>query len=266
MTKTVVLTGATSGVGAGCVTTLREAGWRIVALVRSRAPEGTEGIECDLASLESVREASARVLESCPRIDVLLGCAGVAPWERRESADGFELAWATNVLGHALLFERLRARLVESAPARVLMISGDAHRRGRIHWDDLQLREGYSAMNAGTQAALGKILWTYAIARELEGTGVTVNTFCPAFVRGRLTRDFPGWMQPLVAVGNLFAQSPVKGARTPVWLATDAALEGVSGRYFRHRAPRESSSESHDVEAQSRLLAEIRRSIGEASA
>lgn len=258
--RTVVLTGATSGVGLGCAQTLVHAGWRVVALVRNEPPPGTEGITCDLASLQSVRAASERVLELCPRIDVLLGCAGVAPWERRESADGFELTWATNVLGHALLTELLLDRLKTSAPSRVVMISGNGHRKGSIHWDDLQLRRDYSAIKAGTQAALGKMMWTYAMARELEGTGVTVNTFCPGFVAGRLTRDFPRWLQPIVKVGNAFAQSPEEGARTPVWLATAPELANLSGKYFRHRAMKISSPESRDVAAQDRLIAEIRRS------
>lgn len=232
----------------------------MVALVRSTAPPGVEAIRCDLASLQSVREASVQVLESCPRIDVLLGCAGVAPWERRESADGFELTWGTNVLGHALLTELLLERLRESAPARIVMISGDAHRRGTIHWDDLQLRN-YSAIKAGTQAALGKIMWTYAMARELDGSGVTINTFCPAFVKGNLTRDFPRWLQPIVKVGNLFAQTCEQGARTPVWLATASELSNVSGKFFRHRALRASSAESHDVARQNQLLSMIRESI-----
>lgn len=257
--RTVVLTGATSGVGLGCAQTLVREGWRVVALVRNEAPEGTEAIRCDLASLQSVREASARVLETCPRIDVLLGCAGVAPWKRHESRDGFELTWATNVLGHALLTELLLERLKASAPSRIVMISGNAHRRGTIHWDDLQLRERYSAMSAGMQAALGKIMWTYAMARELEGTDVTINTFCPGFVEGRLTRDFPGWLQPIVKVGNRFAQSPEEGARTPVWLASAPELRAVSGKYFRHRAAKKSSPESYDVAAQDRLMEEIRR-------
>ena len=109
--RTVVLTGATSGVGSGCLQVLRRSGWRVVALVRGEAPEGVEAIECDLATLRSVRRAAAEVLDTCPRIDVLLGCAGVVPWKRRESVDGFELTWATNVLGHALLTELLLERL-----------------------------------------------------------------------------------------------------------------------------------------------------------
>lgn len=263
---TVVLTGATSGVGWGAARTLVAGGCRVVALARNveRARErcpGVEAVECDLASRASVVRAADAVLARCERIDVLLGCAGVAPWRRRESTDGFELTWATNILGHALLTERLRERLVASAPSRVVMISGNAHRSAALRWHDLQLREGYSVLAAGKQAALAKILWTYAVARELDGSGVTVNTFCPAFVRSGLTRDFPWWVRPLVGLGQLFAQSEARGARTPVWLATSAEVEGVTGKYFRHGAERDSSAASHERETQARMLSTVREML-----
>ena len=147
-------------------------------------------------------------------------------------------------------------------PSRIVMISGDAHRRGAMRWDDLQMERRYSPLAAGTQAALAKILWTFAMARELEGSGVTANTFCPAFVRGRLTRDFPRWLQPVARFGNRFAQSPERGARTPVWLATAPELETVNGGYFRHLARRQSSPATLEVSSQDRLLAIVRQQLG----
>ncbi|MCB9593545.1 MAG: SDR family NAD(P)-dependent oxidoreductase [Sandaracinaceae bacterium] len=262
--KTYVLTGATSGVGLGVARGLASDGVRLVSLCRDEArgraaAEGLAGtvdvVSCDLASQASVRRAAAEVLERCPRIDALVSCAGVAPWQRHTTTEGVELVWATNFLGAFLLEHLLEARLIESAPSRVVLIAGDAHRKGVIHWDDVELTKGYGAMPAGTQSVLAKILWTYHLARRLEGTGVTANAFCPGFVRSGLTRDFPWYLRPVIAVGHLFAQSPEQGARTPVWLATSPELEGVTGKYFRFMKELRSSEATYDVAAQDRLVA-----------
>jgi retinol dehydrogenase-14 len=268
MVKTAVLTGATSGVGWGVARGLLAQGWRVVALGRDverlrSMHEGIDAIGCDVSSLESVRKAAGQILELYPHIDTLIGCAGVAPWRRRETPDGVELTWATNILGHALLTELLIPRLKESAPSRILMISGNAHRRARLSWDDLQLRDNYSVMKAGPQAALAKVLWTFAMARELEGTGVTVNTFCPAFVKSGLLRDFPGWAMPLVRLALRVAQTPDEGARTPLWLATDESLVDMSGRFCRHRKAQPDAPGAKVQVDQERLLGVVRQAIQE---
>jgi len=261
--RTIVLTGGTSGVGLGAARTLATEHTRIISLCRDEtrgraAAEGLAGtvdvVLCDLSSQASVRRAAAEILETCPRIDALLSCAGVAPWKRRTTAEGVELVWATNFLGAFLLEHLLEDRLIESAPARIVMISGDAHRAGKIHWDDIELTQGYSAMEAATQSVLAKIMWTYQLARRLEGTGVTANAFCPAFVRSGITRDFPWYMRPMIALSHLFAQSPEQGARTPVWLLEAPEVEGLTGKYFREKAELRSSEASHDIEAQERVV------------
>lgn len=267
MGKTAVLTGAGGGgVGWGVARGLLAAGWRVVALGRDverlkAMHDGIDAVHCDMSSLQSVRKAAASLMEECPRIDALVGCAGVAPWRRRESQDGVELTWATNILGHALLSELLIPRLKESAPSRIVMISGNTHRRATMHWDDLELRRSYNVMKAGSQAALAKVLWTYAMARELEGSGVTVNTFCPAFVQSGLLRDFPGWTKPLTGLAHRFAQTPDEGARTPLWLATDESLAEMSGRFCRHEKVQPDAPRASDHADQDRLLSVVRQAI-----
>ncbi len=268
MAKTAVVSGVTSGVGWGVARGLVAKGWHVVGLARD--PERAqhihggqiEAVRCDLASHSATEAAAAEVLNRCPKIDALIGCAGVVPWKRKENAEGVELTWATNILGHALLTDRLLDRLQASAPARVIMISGNTHRSATIHWTDPELRAGYNALRAGKQAALAKVLWTYAMARQLEDSDVTFNTFCPAFVKSGLTRDFPRWLAPLVALGHLFAQTPEEGARTPIWLATDSALEETTGHFFRHRAPQPHAPHATRQEDQDRMLALIRSGIG----
>ncbi|MFK8001865.1 MAG: SDR family NAD(P)-dependent oxidoreductase [Polyangiales bacterium] len=266
MGKTAVLTGASGGVGWGVARGLLAAGWRVVALGRDverlrSMHEGVDAVHCDMSSLTSVRKAAATLLEACPRIDALIGCAGVAPWRRRESQAGVELTWATNILGHALLAELLIPRVKQSAPSRIVMISGNAHRRATMHWDDLELRRSYSVMKAGSQAALAKVLWTYAMARELEGTGVTVNTFCPAFVQSGLLRDFPSWTKPLTGLAMRFAQTPDEGARTPLWLTTDESLTKMSGRFCRHEKVQPHAPRAQVQADQDHLLRVVRQAI-----
>lgn len=266
MGKTAVLTGASGGVGWGVARGLLAEGWRVVGLGRDVERLQTmhseiDAVRCDMSSLQSVRGASARILEECPQIDVLIGCAGVAPWRRRESESGVEVTWATNILGHVQLAERLIPRLQQSAPSRIVMISGNTHRRAKIHWDDLELRRSYSVMKAGSQAALAKVLWTYAMARELEGSGVTANTFCPAFVRSGLLRDFPGWTKPLTGLAMRFAQTPEEGARTPLWLATDESLAEMSGRFCRHEKVQPHAPRAQVQSDQERLLRVVREAI-----
>lgn len=266
MSKTAVLTGASGGVGWGVAQGLLAAGWRVVALGRDverlrGMHEGIDAIHCDVSSAQSVGATSATLLEACPRIDALIGCAGVAPWRRRETKDGVELTWATNILGHALLAELLVPRLEESAPSRIVMISGNSHRRAKIHWNDLELRRSYSVMKAGSQAALAKVLWTYAMARELEGSGVTVNTFCPAFVQSGLLRDFPSWTKPLTGLAMRFAQTPDEGARTPLWLATDESLTEMSGRFCLHEKVQPDAPRALVQADQDRLLRVVRQAI-----
>lgn len=266
--RTYVLTGGTSGVGLGVLRGLAAPHVRLISLCRNEArgraaAEGLAGnvevVVCDLSSPASVEAAAAAVAERAPRLDGLVSCAGVAPWNRTTTPEGTELTWATNVLGTHRLERALLPLLERGAPSRVVIIAGDAHRKGRIHWEDPELRANYSAMRAGTQSVLAKIMLTNALARRLDGSGVTANSFCPAFVKSGLTRGYPRILQPLIRVGHLFAQTPDQGARTPLWLVRSPDVEGLTGRFFRHCAERSTSAAARDGSAQERLFQLVER-------
>ncbi|MFK7989412.1 MAG: SDR family NAD(P)-dependent oxidoreductase [Sandaracinaceae bacterium] len=266
--RTYVLTGGTSGVGLGVLRGLAAPDVRLFSLCRNEergraAAEGLPGtvevVACDLSSPASVEAAAAAISERAPSLDGLVSCAGVAPWNRTTTPAGTEVTWATNVLGTHRLERALLPQLERGAPSRVVIIAGDAHRKGRIHWDDPELQDNYSPMRAGTQSVLAKIMLTNALSRRMEGTGVTANTFCPAFVKSGLTRGYPGFLQPFIRLGHLFAQTPEQGARTPLWLVQSPDVEGLTGRFFRHCAERATSAAARDGSAQERLFELVER-------
>ena len=241
--KTVLITGASAGIGKATASELAARGARVVMLcrepakaeaaraeVRARAPAAQVDIlALDLASLASVRACAAAVLAACPRIDVLLNNAGVFPPTLRTTADGFEEQIGVNHLGHFLLTNLLLERLAASAPARVVTVSSMMHAGGRIDPASFRAPAKYDAMGAYRQSKLANILFSNELARLAAGRGVSSNSLHPGGVATEITRDAPLWMR----VGmRLVGTSPAKGARTSVLLASAPELEGVTGKYF----------------------------------
>jgi NAD(P)-dependent dehydrogenase (short-subunit alcohol dehydrogenase family) len=249
----VVITGATSGIGAAAALELARLGAAVVPVGRDERrlakvarAVGGEGIRADLASLAEVRRLAGELLERHERIDVLVNNAGVMPGRRRLSPDGLELTFAVNHLAPFLLSNLLLDRLRESAPARVVTTSSVAHSGGLIDLDDLQLERGWTMMRAYSNSKLANILFTRELARRLEGSGVVANCFHPGVIRTRLTRR----ANPLLMVGARLAApllgSPRTGAETLVWLASAPDAGDVSGGYFENRRPARQSAQSQD--------------------
>jgi len=255
--KTVVITGATSGIGKAAAKALALAGHRIIILARSAeraaktaaeieaASAGSAGtaavhtIECDLASTASVRKAAAELHETCPRVDVLINNAGVLRYRRHESADGHELTFAVNHLGHFLLTTLLMDRLRESAPSRVVILGSVAHKVGKIWFDNLHLKGNYGTFRAYGQSKLANIMFTRELARRLDGVGVTVNAVDPGTVATAIAapgRDSVSLVRVILqSLLRPFVRTPDDGAATVVHLAISPEVEGVSGRYFKDR-------------------------------
>jgi NAD(P)-dependent dehydrogenase (short-subunit alcohol dehydrogenase family) len=164
--------------------------------------------------------------------------------------------FAVNYLAPFLLTNLLLEVLRASAPARVVNVAGDYHRKATIHFDDLLSEKDYNGVRANNQAKLALILFTYELARRLGGTGVTVNCLHPGAVatdaplKDPQLNPFAGLMYRLV---RLFFLSPEKGAQTSIYLASAPAMEGVSGQYFIKYAPVKSSPESYDTTIARRL-------------
>jgi NAD(P)-dependent dehydrogenase (short-subunit alcohol dehydrogenase family) len=267
--RVCAITGASSGLGYETALALARQGATVALLCRSTergerarariaaatASEDLHVIACDHANLDTVRAAAGELLARFDALHVLVNNAGLMLMQRRITVDGLEETFQVNHLGAFLLTDLLRERLVASAPARVITVSSLAHRAARIDFDDLQSERLYDGFYVYGRSKLANVLFTYELARRLEGSGVTANTLSPGLVRtgfghnnGRVARVFMTLSQlpPISA-------SPRRGARTQVWLATSPAVEDVSGRYFARCRARRSSRISYDRDAQRRL-------------
>lgn len=264
--KVCLVTGGTSGIGRATAEGLAARGARV--LLASRDPERgraiaaelarasggvVEVIECDLASQASIRACAERVLAQESRLDVLVNSAGIVAYTRRETEEGLEATFGVTYLGAYLLTRLLLPLVRQSAPARVVNVAGEFHRKARLDFEDLQLERGYDLIRAGAQAMLCKILFSFELARRLEESGVTVNCLHPGAVRSDLLRSLPWYLRWPAALANPFLQSPAQGARTPLFLACDPSVAETSGVYFAKERPLEAAPSARDRELQERL-------------
>jgi NAD(P)-dependent dehydrogenase (short-subunit alcohol dehydrogenase family) len=269
--RTVIVTGANSGIGKATAEALASAGARVVITARDEAKgnsavaeirdaTGSDAVHLvvfDLADLASVRSGADEILETFDRIDVLVNNAGVVLTDRTETADGYEATLAINHLGPFLLTTLLTERLVASAPARVVNVASTAHRSARdgMGFDDLQSRVGYRGMQVYGRSKLANILFTVELAKRLGGTGVTANSLHPGVVATGYGRD--GDTRGVVSFGlsviKPFVLTPQKGARTSVYLASSADVEDVTGAYFVKCKSRQPSAAARDDAAAAQL-------------
>jgi retinol dehydrogenase-14 len=262
--RVCVVTGATRGLGRATALGLARKGARVVLMVRdvtagsrvSREIAHQTGnaditfIPLDLASFASVRRAAAAMRERFDAVHVLVNNAGVNRARRAESEDGHEMTLAVNHLGPFLLTRLLEPLLRAGAPSRVVTITSGFERLGRINFDDLDLRRGYNGLRAYTQSKLANVLFTYALAERLEGSGVTANCIHPGLVATDLMRDLPRWMRALY---EPFLATPERAAAPIVRLASAPELWVVTGRYFDRTREALSSRRSYDRDTRERL-------------
>jgi NAD(P)-dependent dehydrogenase (short-subunit alcohol dehydrogenase family) len=270
--ETIVITGGNAGIGKETAVGLASAGARVVVTARNaergraardevahRSGSSTvEVMPLDLASFASIRSFAAELLDRHDRIDVLVNNAGLIHRRRTVTQEGFETTFGVNHLGHFLLTDLLLDRLRASAPARVLVVSSDAHKGARhgLDFEDLQSERRYRWGQAYGKSKLANIYFARELARRLDGSGVTVNALHPGFVRSEFGRG--GDLGPVYGFGirfiaGPFAISPEKGARTPIYLASSPEVEGATrGYYFRCR-PTAPSKVAQDDAAARRL-------------
>jgi NAD(P)-dependent dehydrogenase (short-subunit alcohol dehydrogenase family) len=158
--------------------------------------------------------------------------AGGFFWKRHVTVDGLELTFALNHLNYFLLTNLLLETIKASAPARIINVSSDAHRGARINLDDLQNKHRFLGYRVYRQSKLMNVLFTYELARRLEGSGVTANTLHPGFVATNFAKNNGFLFRLFMPVAQLGALSPQEGARTSIYLASSPEVEGISGKYF----------------------------------
>ena len=284
--RTAVITGANSGIGLEAARVLAEHSAKVVLACRSTerakdaavviartAPKAAiETQQLDLGSLSSVRTAAETLRSAHSRIDLLINNAGVMWTPEGRTADGFELQFGTNHLGHFALTGLLLDRLLPVPGSRVITVSSGGHRAGRIHFDNLNLEGHYGRMRAYGQAKLANLLFTYELQRRLAGAGAPTIAVAahPGAANPNLARHAPAIVrvsQPLI--GPLLSQSPAMGALPTLRAATDPDVRGgeyygPSGRFEQRGYPVrvDSNARSHDVAVQRRLWLESERLTG----
>ena len=274
--KTVVITGATSGIGEVAAIRLARQGARlllvardprraerVLARLKSVAPAAAHGVyQADLSRLSEMKRAGAEIAKAEPRIDVLINNAGAFFTARRLTEDGLERTFALNHMAYFVLTCALIDRLKAAAPSRIVSTASDAHRGARLDFADLQGEKGYDGYKAYGRSKLCNILFTRELARRLAGTGVTANCLHPGFVATRFGDHAGGIMSLVIRAAKLFAISPQKGADTVVHLASSPEAAGSSGGYFYKCLPATPTAEARDDAAAARLWVESVRITG----
>ncbi len=265
--KTIVATGATSGIGERAVLALAGQGARIVFVARDakRAEATRAKLEAaapklghrvhlaDLSLIAETKRVGAEIAASEPRIDVLVNNAGAVFSERRVTREGLEMTFALNHMAYFTLTRALLDRLKSTAPARIVSTASRAHVGAKLDFDDLQSAKGYGAFKAYGRSKLANILFTRELARRLAGTGVVANSLHPGFVATRFGDESGGLLGRLIPFAKNFAISVDQGADTIVYLASSPECAGLSGFYWAKRQRIEPTREARDDDAAARL-------------
>ena len=265
--RVVLVTGATSGMGKATASALAAYGASVVIHGRDedKAKETVEGIReetknpavyyilADFEKLDEVRFLANEFRRQFHRLDVLINNAGAVFGKRQESVDGIELTLQVNYLSHFLVTNLLLDMLKASSPSRVLNVSSGLHERGHIDLEDLQMTRKYSGQKAYASSKLAQVLFTYELARRLEGSGVTCNASNPGLAKTHLGYDAGLLTSLSKRFVDIFGKSAEKAADTTIYLASSPEVERVNGKYFEDRKEAESSEMSYNMSAAKRL-------------
>lgn len=262
--KTCIVTGANAGIGKETALGLARLGATVVMICRDRdrgetaqreikQRSGNDRVElmiCDLASQKSIEQFANEFKQNYDRLDVLVNNAGILMRERSLNQDGIESTFAINHLGYFLMTNLLLDVLKRGATARIVNVASAAHKYGKVDIGGWVIGRDYSAFSAYANSKLANVLFTYELARRLEGTSVTANCLHPGAVGTNLFRGLPKLLQAVIA---LVTMGPERGARTSIYLAGAPEVEGMSGKYFAKRREEKSSDASYDRDAARQL-------------
>jgi NAD(P)-dependent dehydrogenase (short-subunit alcohol dehydrogenase family) len=191
--------------------------------------------------LESIRDFADEFRNKYQQLHILINNAGIWESKRNQSKDSIEMNFAVNHLAPFLLTNLLLDVVKKSAPARIINVASEAHRQGKIYFDDLEFEKNYSSLKSYAQSKLANILFTKKLSQQLKGSGVTVNCLHPGVVSTNLFDKMP---KILVKAMGLFMISPEKGAQTTIYLATSPEVENTSGEYFDKSKPKKPNTQA----------------------
>ncbi|XP_028258373.1 retinol dehydrogenase 12 [Parambassis ranga] len=269
--KTVLITGANTGIGKETALDMAKRGARVILAcrdmtrariaaddIRQRSGNGNVLVKkLDLSSLQSVRDLAKDVQENEERLDILINNAGIMMCPKWKTEDGFEMQLGVNHLGHFLLTNCLLDLMKKSAPSRVVIVSSLAHERGKIHFEDLNLEKDYHREKSYYQSKLANVLFCRELAARVQGTGVTVYSLHPGVIRTELVHHlfptFALWQRIIAMPIMMMIKSPREGAQTTIYCAVDESLANASGLYYSDCAPKTPAPQALDDAAAKKL-------------
>lgn len=264
--KTVLITGATDGIGKAAMGLIAAMGARVIGVGRNTAKveqvldetrqevghADIAFLEADLSDMAQVRDLAVQFQRDYDRLDVLINNAGALFTSREETVDGFEMTFALNHLAYMLLTLDLLDTLKECAPSRIVNVAS-AYQRP-VNFADLQNEQRYSGWEAYGRSKLMNIMFTFALARRLSGAKVTVNCLHPGTVRTNFA--------PAAGINGMGGRTPEQGADTLVYLATSPDVASISGAYFMDRRQSQTDPQAYDIQSQEMLWKASKRLLG----
>lgn len=264
----ILITGGSAGMGKAAAIELAKTSATVVILCRSKEKGEKALIDiknesknnnldlfiCDLGNMASIRKFVEDFKKKYKKLNVLINNAGVILPGRHETSDGLELQFGVNHLGPFLLTNLLLETILNSAPSRIVNVASDAHKVGKIHFKDINLKNNYNLIKAYSQSKLANILFTYELSKRLENTGVTVNCLHPGAVATEMgVNRTTGFGTTITKLLKPFFLTPLQGATTAIYLASSDEVQGVTGKYFYKKKPIRSSKLSYDKESSEKL-------------
>ncbi len=264
--KLAIVTGANSGMGMATAGALSDEGAKVIMLCRSEK-RGREALSklsevkgrdlelmlCDLGDIVSIKDFSKQIHEKYKRIDILVNNAGFISLDRQETNNGLERQFGINHIGHFILTTELLDLMGEGS--RIVVVASGAHKAGKIHFDDINLKKGYNVVKAYSQSKLANVLFTRELARRVKDKGITVNCCHPGAVATNMGVDrTTGFGKTITGLLKPFFLTPREGADTAIFLATDDSVKDISGEYFYKRQIAKSSKRSNDPVLAERLF------------
>lgn len=264
--KVAIVTGANSGMGLATTAALCDAGAKVIMLCRNeergrealaklkeKEERQLELILCDLGDYDSIRGVTRTVKAKYAKIDILVNNAGFISLDRQETKEGLERQFGINHIGHFLLTMLLLKNMGEGT--RIVNVASGAHKVGRIHFEDINLKKHFNVITAYSQSKLANVLFTRELARRVAKRGITVNCCHPGAVATNIGIDRDtGFGKTVTGMLKPFFQTPEEGARTAIFLAMDDSVKNVSGEYFYNCKIAKSSKRSKDMRLARKLF------------